>query len=100
MDAEGMTLYYFTEDESGVSNATEAQIIVWPVFYVEEVRVPDELDADNFGAIARADGGFQTTYMDWPLYYYVEDVEPGDTMGHGVNDSWFVVNPEDFPPSE
>jgi hypothetical protein len=28
-----------------------------------------------------------------PLYYWIEDVVPGDTNGQGVNDVWFVVSP-------
>lgn len=31
------------------------------------------------------------SYNDWPLYYYAEDSEPGDTNGQGIGDIWFVV---------
>ena len=30
-------------------------------------------------------------YNNWPLYYYVGDVGPGDVDGQGVDGVWFVV---------
>ena len=40
----------------------------------------------------------QTTFMGYPLYYYIKDKAPGDTTGQGVNSVWFVVNPGNFHP--
>ncbi|MET7747739.1 hypothetical protein [Micromonospora sp. NPDC005367] len=39
----------------------------------------------------RAAGTNQATYGDWPLYYYVGDLGPGDVDGQGVDGVWFVV---------
>ena len=37
VDGNGMTLYYFTKDSPGVSNASAAVIANWPVFYAATI---------------------------------------------------------------
>jgi predicted lipoprotein with Yx(FWY)xxD motif len=98
VDGKGMTLYYFTKDSVGKSNASDAIIAIWPIFYAANVVVPSNLNAPDFGTITRSDGKMQTTYKGWPLYYYIKDQAPGDTIGQGVNNVWFVVNPDSFSP--
>ena len=53
----------------------------------------DGLKAADFGTITRADGQKQTTYKGMPLYYFGGDKAPGDTIGQGAKDVWYVVNP-------
>jgi polyisoprenoid-binding protein YceI len=91
-----MTLYLFTNDESGVSNCYEQCAENWPPLLLEEGQaltggagVVGEL-----GTTERTDGASQITYDDQPLYYWVKDTEPGDTTGHEVNGVWFVVKPK------
>jgi predicted lipoprotein with Yx(FWY)xxD motif len=43
--------------------------------------------------VTRDDGGKQYAWKGKPLYYYAEDKKPGDTTGHEVGKSWFVVAP-------
>ncbi len=97
VDGKGMTLYYFTKDVSGKSNATAAIIANWPIFYVSNIVVPPSLNAADFGSITEANGNMQSTYKGWPLYYYVKDQASGDTLGQGINGVWFVINPTNFP---
>lgn len=99
VDGNGMTLYYFTKDSPGVSNATAAIIANWPVFYAANIVVPPPLNAADFGSITRSDGSMQTTFKGYPLYYYIKDKAPGDTAGQGLNNVWFVINPAKFPPT-
>jgi len=99
VDGKGMTLYYFTKDAPGKSNATAAVIANWPIFYVTSVVVPASLNAADFGSITGGNGNMQSTYKGWPLYYYVKDQMSGDTLGQGLNSVWFVINPADFPPA-
>jgi predicted lipoprotein with Yx(FWY)xxD motif len=48
------------------------------------------------GVIQRADDStFQVTYNGMPLYYWVEDMAPGDATGQGVGDVWWVAKPAD-----
>ncbi len=99
VDANGMTLYYFTRDTQGtassgsISTCTGSCTDIWPVFYAGTVSVPSNLNANNFGSLDRGSGVMQTTYKGWPLYYYYLDNATGDTKGHSVNGVWFLINP-------
>jgi predicted lipoprotein with Yx(FWY)xxD motif len=31
---------------------------------------------------------------DGPLYFFANDVAPGDTNGQGIGDVWYVVGPD------
>ena len=55
-DSRGMTLYYFTKDASGASTCTGLCLELWPIFYTDNVMVPNGMDAKVFGTISRADG--------------------------------------------
>jgi predicted lipoprotein with Yx(FWY)xxD motif len=94
VDQHGMTLYWTTADSAGMSNVPDNLLSVWPVFYVETVIVPSTLMASDFGSITRSDGSMQTTFKDWPLYYYASDTAAGDTAGQGVGGRWSVVSPD------
>ncbi|MHC1760107.1 MAG: hypothetical protein AB9917_11445 [Negativicutes bacterium] len=96
-DSNGMTLYYFTKDASGVSACVGQCVVRWPVFYTDNVMVPAGMDANEFGAITRADGKKQSTFRGWPLYYWAGDKAPGQTNGQGFNGVWFyVTNPYSY----
>jgi len=99
VDGKGMTLYYFTKDSVGKSTATAAILQNWPIFNPANFTVPASLNAADFGTITRDDGQKIATYKGWPLYYYAKDLAPGDTLGQGVGNIWFVINPGNFPPS-
>jgi predicted lipoprotein with Yx(FWY)xxD motif/plastocyanin len=91
VDANGMTLYYFTKDVNGVSNAAGAVLQNWPVVYAQNIVIPSTLDSGDFATITRADGNKQTTYYGWPLYLYAGDKAPGDIKGDGVGGVWFLI---------
>ena len=59
-----------------------------------ELPVPAELTG-TVAVSVRADGGFHVTYNDRPLYYHLEDQQPGDTNGHNFDDLWSVASPFD-----
>jgi len=96
----GFTLYHFLKDApgNGTSTCYGKCAGTWPPFYAENVTVPEGLNASDFTTVMRTDGKEQTAYMGWPLYFYFKDTEPGDVYGQGINNIWFVVNPEKFPP--
>lgn len=99
VDLNGMTLYSFTKDTAGndtstpVSACTGACLTKWPVFYSQNIIVPNGLNPNDFSSFVRPDGTPQTTYKGWPLYYYSNDTNTGDTNGQGVGGVWSVVNP-------
>jgi predicted lipoprotein with Yx(FWY)xxD motif len=97
-DGDGRTLYLFTEDAPGVSTCTDACLAAWPALLTEGAPVAGTgVDAALLGSITRTDGGTQVTYAGWPLYLYAGDAAPGETVGQGVGDVWFVVSPSGEP---
>jgi predicted lipoprotein with Yx(FWY)xxD motif len=92
-DGEGRALYLFTEDVGGASTCTGDCATAWPPFTVEgEPMAGTGVDQAMLGTITRDDGTTQVTYNGHPLYYYAEDVNPGDVTGQGVGDVWYLVN--------
>jgi predicted lipoprotein with Yx(FWY)xxD motif len=97
-DSEGKTLYWFKKDSSRKSACTGPCLEKWPIYYQEKVAAPKGIKHKDFGTITREDGKKQTTFRGYPLYYWINDKQPGDTSGHGVNNVWSVINPDNFPP--
>jgi len=94
VDGKGMTLYFFTLDVNGQSNCTGGCVAAWPIYYAENIQPGDGINMSDFGTITRADGQKQTTYKNWPLYYYVGDKKAGDVTGEAVEKQWFVAKPD------
>jgi predicted lipoprotein with Yx(FWY)xxD motif len=96
VDADGMTLYYFSTDIPGSGNSTcnGGCLAIWPVFNAGTITVSAPLSSSDFSTITRGDGKKQTTYKGYPLYYYRNDTKPGDTNGEGFLKIWFVVKPD------
>jgi predicted lipoprotein with Yx(FWY)xxD motif len=91
-DSNGMTLYYFAKDVPNASNCPPGPCLdLWPLFLGETISVESPLLAADFSVIARPDGGKQTAYKGWPLYYFANDKKPGDTQGQGSMGVWFTV---------
>jgi predicted lipoprotein with Yx(FWY)xxD motif/plastocyanin len=94
-DAEGYTLYYFTKDAlPETSLCTGGCVTNWPLFYAADLEVGEGLDSADFSSIEHPEGGMQTTYKGWPLYYYINDLNPGETNGEVVGNVWFVAKPD------
>jgi len=93
-DAEGISLYFFSDDTKNTSACLDGCLNAWPIFYTEDLIVDSGLDLADFATITRTDGTKQTTYKGWPLYYYVSDVNAGDTLGDNVGNEWFIAKPD------
>lgn len=93
VDRKGLTLYMFAMDVAGDSKCTGACLNAWPIFIQQNLTVSSDLNASDFGTIMRGDGTQQTTYRGWPLYYYSQDMNPGDAKGEGILKAWFVAKP-------
>lgn len=92
-DPNGMTLYTFTHDTVGKSNCTGVCLTKWPP-YGPGVSASGTLSVPlpaNVGAIAGNNGMLQFTWKGMPLYYYVSDKTPGQTLGEGLMNAWYVV---------
>jgi predicted lipoprotein with Yx(FWY)xxD motif len=93
-DSMGRALYFFATDFNMASNCNGGCAVVWPVFYQPNLVLPKGLNAADFSTITRADGTKQTTYKNWPLYYYKSDVNITDVNGDNVGGTWFVAKPD------
>ncbi|MGH2561101.1 MAG: hypothetical protein ACRDJH_18700 [Thermomicrobiales bacterium] len=92
-DADGMTLYMFTRDFPNESSCYDQCAENWPIFSVEgDLSLPEGVEG-TLGTIERTDGTTQVTYNEMPLYYWINDAQPGDTTGQGVGAVWFIVAP-------
>lgn len=103
VDAEkGLTLYRWTNDKAGTSNCTAACLAVWPALEVTDSSTTPTGGTGvtgKLGVATDASGKPQVTYNSWPLYFYAKDKNPGDATGQGVGGKWFVVTPDQAPPS-
>lgn len=93
VDAEGMTLYLFTNDSPGMSACDEGCLENWPALTADELLPLPEDVPGELSLIEREDGSQQVAYNDMPLYYFAGDEAAGDTNGHEAGDVWFVVEP-------
>ena len=88
-----MTLYSNTRDEENISHCIEGCAVNWPPFYVDPSAVVEGCESSDFATITRDDGKKQTTYKNMPLYHFINDKYPGDTLGQGIGDKWFIIKP-------
>ena len=97
VDSHGRTLYLFEKDTGSSSTCFDACAAVWPPVTVTGApRAGDGLVASKLGTTKRADGKTEVTYDGHPLYYYVADTAPGQTLGQGLNQfgaGWDVLSP-------
>lgn len=97
----GRTLYGFINDKSGKNNFTKEDFSndgVWPIFQKSEGSFPSLVNQADFKVID-VFGKKQLTYKGWPLYYFGQDQNRGDTKGisfprPGV---WPIVNADTKP---
>ena len=88
-DANGMTLYTFDKDTQGdgksVCNGDCA--VKWPPLMADAGA---EAEGD-FTLVTRDDGSEMWAYKGWPLYYWKDDMAPGDITGDGVGGVWHLA---------
>jgi len=96
-DGKGMTLYYFKKDQPARNACAGPCLEKWPIYHAEQIQAPAGSDAKDFGEFTRADGKKQTTFKNWPLYYFANDKAPGDTNGQGLLNLWSVIDPASIP---
>ena len=97
-DGTGRTLYFFSKDSLGMSSCTGTCLAKWPAFATGPLVAPSILKASDFTAGNRTDGINQSLYMGMPLYYFSGDKMPGDMMGNGFNNLWYVANITGYVP--
>lgn len=92
VDDKGRTLYGFTKDKPGQATCDADCIAVWPALIsATDVKAGPGTEAALLKETKLGAGAEQAVYGDWPLYYYVGDVTPGDVNGQGLDGEWFVI---------
>jgi predicted lipoprotein with Yx(FWY)xxD motif len=91
----GHTLYYFTKDMPNVSVCTGVCATNWPAYTVSPNAplVGVSGVTGKVGTITKPDGSLQVTYNRMPLYFWHLDQNPGDTLGQGIQGTWYVAKP-------
>jgi predicted lipoprotein with Yx(FWY)xxD motif len=100
-DSHGRCLYIFTNDEKDTNHFTQSDFsnnAVWPIFYVNIDQLPSSMNMADFGEID-VFGEPQLTFRGWPVYYYGDDSQRGDTKGVSfpVPGIWPIINSETDP---
>lgn len=93
-DAEGKSLYIFTNDTEGSGESTcyGGCAGAWPPYLVDTTDIQGHDDfVGELSVITRTDGALQLAYNGMPLYYYVADAKAGDITGHEVGGVWFLA---------
>jgi predicted lipoprotein with Yx(FWY)xxD motif len=93
-DGDGRILYIYTKDtlNPSVSNCYDACAQRWPIAYANgKTEAKEGVKADLIGTTQRKDGTTQVTYNGWPVYYFANDKNPGDTGGQAVGGTWWVM---------
>lgn len=95
VDAEGRTLYAFTQDSDGAPTCTADCAATWPPALVEaEPVVGEGVDPAVISTVEGAEGGTQIVADGWPLYTFSGDAAAGDVNGQEVGGVWFAVSPD------
>ncbi len=88
-DSRGFSIYLFETDgrdrsQRSVNNSCVGDcVILWPPVPGDPFPVLENgVDASLVGSFRRTDGTVQATYDGRPLYYFGEDLVPGDVNGH------------------
>jgi predicted lipoprotein with Yx(FWY)xxD motif len=83
-DAKGMTLYVFDKDMKGVPTCYDACAKNWPPYLMKE----GAMNGEGWTSANRTDGGVQWVYDGKPVYYFHNDMAPGDAKGDGTGGVW------------
>ena len=97
VDGKGITLYLFVKDTDTQSTCYTSCATVWPpVLTAGAPQAGTGVTASLVGTTTRTDGKIEVTYAGHPLYYFIQDKQPGDTTGQGVDGFgalWWVLTP-------
>lgn len=100
LTSDGWTVYRFEADtpDPPASLCENDCLRVWPPLLTDGAPpVLDGIDPGLVGTLARADGTVQMTLGGWPLYRFVDDAAPGDTLGENVGGNWSAVAKDGKP---
>lgn len=93
----GKALYLWEADSSDKPTCSGACASAWPPLTTPgKPLAAGGVHTADLGTVTRADGRIQVTYMGHPLYYFIGDTAPGQTLGQGSDAfgaKWWLVAP-------
>jgi predicted lipoprotein with Yx(FWY)xxD motif len=96
-DRTDRTIYLFTHDRGTSSTCYGACATAWPPVLTKGAPAAgSQLHARLLGTTRRRGGGLQVTFNGHPLYYYVNDIKPGQILCQNAEEFsgiWLVVSP-------
>jgi predicted lipoprotein with Yx(FWY)xxD motif len=91
-DGTGMTLYTSARDPPRGSVCAGDCLREWQILpQLVGVTTPSYIETVSFARMKRSDGQMQAVYKEKALYYFWNDVKPGETRGQGVDGVWSVA---------
>jgi predicted lipoprotein with Yx(FWY)xxD motif len=96
-DSDGNVIYYFANDEEGVSNCEGDCLSNWPPVAVDGSPTAGDGVSAQLGTVDGNDGSTQLTVNGYPAYYFAGDQAAGDTNGQGVGGIWWVFGADGEP---
>jgi predicted lipoprotein with Yx(FWY)xxD motif len=99
VNAQGRTLYMFTQDSHAKVTCLSGCASLWPPAKLssgQKAAASGEAKASLLGSDPDPEGGAVVTYAGWPLYTYAADSGPGSANGQGVSANgglWYVLSP-------
>lgn len=91
-DSKGKTLYYFIQDTPGNSTLSGQSLAEFPVYGPRLINMPPFINPQDFSTVKRADNLSQLAYKGMPLYYYIGDKNPGDTLAQKYSNDFYAAN--------
>lgn len=93
----GMSLYLFEKDTkgSGASTCQNKCANAWPPLTISGEPTKGDGVTASLSTFKRKDGSTQVAANGWPLYYYANDNQPGDTKGQdieGFGAEWYLLH--------
>ena len=94
-DANGRTLYYFTQDALHNIACTTGCVDSWPpLLYNGTGAVSTSKSLPGTLTTQKTANGNQVVYNGHYLYTYSGDSAAGDTKGQGIGGKWYVATPD------
>jgi predicted lipoprotein with Yx(FWY)xxD motif len=97
VDANGHTVYTLSADSAGKSTCSSSCLQYWPA--VAPSKAASTVTA-TVASTSTTGGSKIATVAGWPVYTFIQDQNPGDVNGEGMNafgGIWYAVSPSGQP---
>lgn len=100
VDGAGKTVYVFSADHAGTSTCDASCLLYWPAVSALTKGAHPAGVTGALGSTTTPSGQPIATVAGSPVYTFVQDKQPGDVTGEGMNifgGTWYAVAPSGQP---